>query len=199
MWSYIYNARSIIGFCKHFMSESLGLKIWISKRGGEAAFPVLAWLSRQAYQGLNQSTRPCRSHRRQAWPRSCCRCLKHRLTLLNWVEADPAQVKMVSVIAKNIRSRREHKSKIFFTRFSLFWVWAEKENGDAIEWGLIQWDLEIRERKREGAPAPVPTPVYHTGAPHECTMDKKFSEMRTANTLRFHGTGDEAFPDFLPL
>ena len=34
MWSYIYNAQSIIGFCKHFMSESLGLKIWISKRGG---------------------------------------------------------------------------------------------------------------------------------------------------------------------
>ena len=34
MWSYINNAQSIIGFCKHFMSESLGLKIWISKRKG---------------------------------------------------------------------------------------------------------------------------------------------------------------------
>ena len=33
MWFYINNAQSIIGFCKHFMSESLGLKIWISKRG----------------------------------------------------------------------------------------------------------------------------------------------------------------------
>ena len=30
---YVNNAQSIIGFCKHFMSESLGLKIWISKRG----------------------------------------------------------------------------------------------------------------------------------------------------------------------
>ena len=126
---YVNNAQSIIGFCKHFMSESLGLKIWISKRGEEAAFPVLAWLSRQAYQGLNQSTRPCRSHRRQAWPRSCCRCLKHRLTLLNWVEADPAQVKMVSVIAKNIRSRREHKSKIFLLVSHCFGSGQKKRMG----------------------------------------------------------------------
>ena len=49
--------------------------------------------------------------------------------MLNWVEADPAQVKMVSVIAKNIRSRREHKSKIFYSFLIVLGLGRKREWG----------------------------------------------------------------------
>ena len=47
----LHNAEPIIGFCKHFMSESLGERYGLG--GREAVFPVVAWLLSQAGRTLS--------------------------------------------------------------------------------------------------------------------------------------------------